>query len=930
MNIYITILIEFLLVATFVLGIYKLKKYVGLVPLYVFLGLIQFLQTILLYFNQIKITDNISLSPGSIILFSASLFTILLIYIKEGVIRAQSIILSIILSNVIFVIIAEVTILQSNPVEFFMAKVNAEVFRINYKTFIVGTVVLLIDAFLLVILYEFINSKMKRINLYFKITIVLLVTLWVDSFLFVGISFYNKINLYYLLQGQLIGKTIAAIIFSTALYIYLKYFDKVESLQLKKNKNDGILSILDYRYKYQQLLTEKEKSEENFLKILQQKNNELEKTVYQLQALSSIKELPIDISLNTQMEHYLKKITTIFNVEGCILRLIEKDKLILSASVGINKKLLNATIPYDTKHSQRVFAERITYLQNTDLDENEEEYRKINQINYHYKTYVGVPISSDKVHYGILGLYTHTYNKVFTQLELEHILIIGNQLAQIIQNIKLFEQNEKHKEILIKQIIAKREVDNKIKESEQYLKTILESEPECIKIVDKNGYLLDMNPAGLQMIEADNVEMVKGKSIINIIDEQYRTAFNKLNNNVFKGNSGKLEFEITGLKGTKRWLETHAAPFKNTNGEITALLGVTRDITNKKKSEIDLKESEEKYRLLFKSNPLPVWIVDKETHSFLDVNDAALKLYEYTKEEILSLKATQIRPKDEVEEYIKSMNDNSIVIRTSGPWTHIKKNGEIIKVEITAENILYDNILCNLVVINNITEKLKTQKLLEDTTKQLRELASYLQNIREEERKDIAREIHDELGQQLTSLKIDVSWLKKNILKDDNKYDNKFSEILLLIDSTIKSVRQISTKIRPSTLDDLGLTAAVEWLLQDFTTRMKISIFFKNDFNDKEINSIISIGLYRIIQESLNNIAKHSKASNVLINIKRVNHHIHLSIKDDGVGFDTTAKRKEKNFGLLGIKERSIIMQGTYEIFSEPNKGTEVVVKIPI
>lgn len=471
----------------------------------------------------------------------------------------------------------------------------------------------------------------------------------------------------------------------------------------------------------------------------------------------------------------------------------------------------------------------------------------------------------------------------------------------------------------------------KIKESEQYLKTILESEPECIKMLDKNGYLLDMNPAGLQMIEADNVEMVKGKSIINIIDEQYRTAFNKLSNNVFKGNSGKLEFEITGLKGTKRWLETHAVPFKNTNGEITALLGVTIDITDKRKSEIDLKESEEKYRLLFKSNPLPVWIVNKENYYFLDVNDAALKLYKYTKEEFLSLKATQIRPKDEVEEYIKSMNNDSIVIRTSGPWTHIKKSGEIIKVEITAENILYDNILCNLVVINNITEKVKTQKLLEDSTKQLRELASYLQNIREEERKDIAREIHDELGQQLTSLKIDVSWLKKNILKDDNKYDNKFSEILLLIDSTIKSVRQISTKIRPSILDDLGLTAAVEWLFQDFTTRMRISLNFKNDFNDKEINSVISIGLYRIIQESLNNIAKHSKASNVLINIKRVNHHIHLSIKDDGVGFDTTAKRKkEKGFGLLGIKERSIIMQGTYEIFSEPNKGTEVIVKIPI
>lgn len=931
MNIILAILAELLFITFLILGIYKLKPKFGLAPLYIFLGSIQFLQTVLVNSFYIKVWDKYTLSPGAIILFSASLFAVLLIYIKEGVKQTQTVIIGIIFSNLTFFLLSEISFIQSNSLKDYFVQTagNLQLIKINLWVFLVGTIVLLLDALIIVIMYEFFYVKARWINMFFRLCLVLLIVLIFDAVFFTYFGFLNQQNLWNNISGQIIFKSITAVYFGTALYIYLKYLDKNTSSKIS-TKNTDIFSILTYQGKYESLLTEKQKSDEEYVQKLQEKNSELENSIYRLQILSTIKELPIDKSFNEQVEQYLKKVVSIFSVEAAVLRLVEKNKLVLKATVGIENIELPNKISLDEKHNKRIFFERITYVKNAQENEEEIIFKDEKNINYNYKTYIGIPLAKEKTKYGILGLYTHSSIKEFSALELEHLLIIGNQLTQIIQNAKLFETNEKQKDLLVKQIVNRKKIEQSLIDSELHLKTILLSEPECIKMVDKNGKLLDMNPAGLAMIEADNLEMVKGQNILPIINEPYQKQFNQLTKDVFKGKSGKLEFEITGLKGSKRWLESHAVPFKNDQGEIIALLAVTRDISDKKKAENELIKSEEKYRLLFKNNPLPVWIVNKENHFFLDINNAAIKLYGYSKEEFLNLKATEVRPKDEVEKYLNSMKDESSNIKTSGPWTHILKNGEIIKVEITAENIIYDDKLCRLIVVNNITEKLKTQELLENTSQQLRELASYLQNIREEERRDIAREIHDELGQQLTGLKMDVSWIKKKIQKETEQFDPKLTEILLLIDNTVKSVRRISTKLRPSILDDLGFKAALDWLLHDYEKRTRTTLHFTYNINEKELKNAHSIGLYRIVQESLNNIAKHANANNIYINFEKVQDKLVLTIRDDGSGFDKNQNKKEKSFGLLGIQERVIMMNGLYEINSEINKGTEIIVIIPL
>ncbi|NCP88564.1 PAS domain S-box protein, partial [bacterium] len=155
---------------------------------------------------------------------------------------------------------------------------------------------------------------------------------------------------------------------------------------------------------------------------------------------------------------------------------------------------------------------------------------------------------------------------------------------------------------MIEDITERKQAEAALAESETRLRTIVQSEPECVKLLDPNGALLDINPAGLAMIEADSLEQVIGVPILNIVTPDHRAAFEVLNARVFRGESGTLEFEIVGLKGTRRWLETHAVPLRNAEGTITSLLGLTRDITQRKRDEQEIRRRAAEFAALYESS----------------------------------------------------------------------------------------------------------------------------------------------------------------------------------------------------------------------------------------------------------------------------------------------------------------------------------------
>jgi signal transduction histidine kinase len=235
-----------------------------------------------------------------------------------------------------------------------------------------------------------------------------------------------------------------------------------------------------------------------------------------------------------------------------------------------------------------------------------------------------------------------------------------------------------------------------------------------------------------------------------------------------------------------------------------------------------------------------------------------------------------------------------------------------------------------VVIRSDITEKKNAEELLKHSLDDIRRLASHLEKIREEERIAVAREIHDELGQQLTVLKMDIYWLNKNLSLADQNQIARMKDLLQTIDNTISSVRRISSELRPGILDDLGLIAAFEWLLRDFEKRSGVKTRLRSEINEVTVDLNTKTALFRIFQESLTNVARHAQASEVEAFLKHEQQDLLITIKDNGKGFVISSIEGKKTLGILGIKERIGIIKGVYTIDSTPGKGTTIEIRVPV
>lgn len=217
----------------------------------------------------------------------------------------------------------------------------------------------------------------------------------------------------------------------------------------------------------------------------------------------------------------------------------------------------------------------------------------------------------------------------------------------------------------------------------------------------------------------------------------------------------------------------------------------------------------------------------------------------------------------------------------------------------------------------------------EEMNEQLRSLTAHLQNIREEERMHIAREMHDELGQLLTAFKMDIAWLNKRLSDSEDAVKKKLADMSKLIDDSVMFVRNLSSELRPSVLDDFGLIPALEWHSKEFEKRFNIIVDFRADVKELRTSSLVATGLFRMFQESLTNVARHADATKVTAVLQTNNNNLLFSIHDNGKGFVVTANTK-KTLGLLGMKERAGMIGGTLTIESTPEKGTSILISVPL
>ena len=241
-----------------------------------------------------------------------------------------------------------------------------------------------------------------------------------------------------------------------------------------------------------------------------------------------------------------------------------------------------------------------------------------------------------------------------------------------------------------------------------------------------------------------------------------------------------------------------------------------------------------------------------------------------------------------------------------------------------------DNSIIIQGILTNIDRRKKVEDELKKSREQLQNLANHLEIVREEERKDIAREIHDEIGHSLTALKLDINLLlKKRFLKGD-ALEKKLNEMMVSIEHTIKILQRISSQLRPSILDHFGIVAAIEWQAKEFQKQTGLRCKYLIPEDDIALSEHKSIAIFRIFQEAMTNIARHSKATRVDVSLELIDNNIELKVSDNGIGIKREVLDDPNSLGLLGMRERVNLIGGKISISSVLNVGTTVLINVPI
>ena len=386
----------------------------------------------------------------------------------------------------------------------------------------------------------------------------------------------------------------------------------------------------------------------------------------------------------------------------------------------------------------------------------------------------------------------------------------------------------------------------------------------------------------------------------------------------------EVECRVQKEDGTYAYIIDLGYIIRNETGKAARIIGATQNITERKEAEAILKASEERYRYLFNNNPACILIWDMADFSILEVNQLAIEQYNYTREEFLKKSILELRNAEDAQA-VKELAHKAkadIFFKMTSVWKHINKAGEYMHMDITSHRIEYKGKSVILALANNVTEKISLEeKLKEEQVKKQQEITEAVISAQEKERQQIGAELHDNVNQILAS-----SRLYLGLAKRDLSLPNPFlDETEILITSAIAEIRSLSHSLIPPSLNDSELAEALANIIVLVTKAgsLKVDFDFKR-FKENRTSDKLKLAIYRIVQEQFNNILKYAKASQVNLSLSSDDGKVILSIKDNGIGFDTA--QKTNGVGLLNIKTRASLFNGEVEVISSAGNGCDLIV----
>ncbi len=464
--------------------------------------------------------------------------------------------------------------------------------------------------------------------------------------------------------------------------------------------------------------------------------------------------------------------------------------------------------------------------------------------------------------------------------------------------------------------------------------TIVQSLSSHIAVIDRCGRIIAVNRAWMTFANnnnaADSSEVAVGANYIDICrragtNNEFDAAHTIAGiEAVQNGTLGQYTLEYPcHSPQQKQWFFMTVVPF-GLGGEGGALI-THHDITARKETEEALKNSEERYRRLFEMESDAVLMHYWETGQIIDVNGAALRMYGFTKEEFMYMRHVDISAEPSFTE--KSIRNNETLI----PFRlHRKKNGMVFPVEISVSYFNYLGRQVHVAVIRDITERMKSEETLTDLNKKLRALGEHLQKVQEGERLAMARDIHDEIGQNITVLKLDLEWIERRIPVDCRDLHERVNEMRMSVEQLTMSVQRIAADLRPPLLDSMGLSAAVEWYVAEFSKRSGLECYVMLNEDVDPLDQNTATAVMRIVQEGFTNIVRHARATEVSVSLCKRDRNLILEISDNGCGISHEQIDSSEAYGIMGMLERTRICRGKMEIYGKPGCGTILHLTVPL